>query len=845
MVRKFQIPLLLLLSVPALSPLFTPTLTRSADGVLHLYRLVQLDALWRNGIFFSRWLPDVAFGYGMPVFNYYAPLAYYLTTPLHLLGLSFPLALNLSLTAAMFAAAVGMYYFACTLWDSFPSFPAPLRQDESDETSPAALPTQVRNYISLAALVAALAYLYSPYILFNALQRTNLAEQWALAFAPLALWRFLVLIQKPTAPNSALAILTFTAVMLSHNVTSFLFAPLLFVFALACLISLRPSTAGSFITDQPLPLSTSVPPMTADRLPLSTPDRSAPTPVNAPQATVNSPRDSRFSVLSAQGSMLNALPFVLSSFLLALAFSSFFWLPALLERDFVQIARVIVTPDFDYRFNFVPPLELAALLPRADTGRVNPSFPSTLGLVQIVLAALGIISLVLRVRTRRIIPLVSLAFLGLEFIALMLSLSQPVWDNISLLSFIQLPMRLRGLVALCLAPLTGVVVLLPPPRWRTLTAGFAIVAVILTALPMLYPRYANNVPLNPILTDMFAYEQRTGALGTTSFGEYLPVWVQNPPDKSPFENAYARGEIPDRFVVPENVNICGEQKSPTTEILCASASDTWRVIYRAFYFPGWVARVQDSIVPITPTPRTGLISFDVAGRSSVSVTYAGTLIENLANALSIAAALLVLGIIALGFSNSRLNFSSRRASLSTQSSVFSPQSSTLALLLLALALIALKFGILDRVSNPFVAHFDGAHIDGMMQPLDSRFDNEIQLLGVDVNSQTLKRGETLRTSLYWRALPDLKTNLSTFVHLTAPDGFVLAQQDSLHPANLPTTQWDLDAYAVDEHTFEIPPGIAPGVYELRAGVYDPRTNLRLQNSEGKDYLVLANIQIAE
>src|SRR5581483_10044676 len=88
-----------------------------------------------------------------------------------------------------------------------------------------------------AALCAAIAFLYSPYILFNALPRANLAEQWALAFAPFALWRFLELTRNQTARNWMLAVVTFAAVLLSHNVTGFLFAPLLLLFTLVCVFS--------------------------------------------------------------------------------------------------------------------------------------------------------------------------------------------------------------------------------------------------------------------------------------------------------------------------------------------------------------------------------------------------------------------------------------------------------------------------------------------------------------------------------------------------------------------------------------------------------------------------------
>ncbi len=768
--RLGRLALLFLFALPALSPLFSPTPTRSADGLLHLYRLVQLDALWRNGIFFSRWLPDLAFGYGMPLFNYYAPLVYYITTPLHWLGIPFTLALNLALAAAMFVGAVGMFYFTRAV----------LRDVEKSD------------FGNFSALVAALAYLYAPYILYNALHRGNLAEQWALAFAPFALWRFLELTRTPNALNWSLAVLFFAAVMLSHNVTSFLFAPLLFVFTLACVFS-NTTRAKNDVSRLTFPVS-------------------------------------RFSLLAP-----------LSAFLLALALSSFFWLPALLERDFVQIARVIVTPDFDYRFNFVPFRELISFLPRADTGRLNPSFPATLGVFQILFASGGIIFLFWKFRSRRALPWFTLAFAAFGFIALMLSFSQPIWDSISLWSYVQLPMRLRGLGALCLAPFAGIFVFALPTRWKLLSACVASVAIVLSALPMLYPRYARDVPPNPTLTDMFAYEQKTGAFGTTSFGEYLPVWVQNLPDKSPFAEDYARGENPNRLVIPEGVDVCGAQIQPLVENVCVNSNDSWRAIYRAFYFPGWRVTLDGTPLEITPTPRTGLISFDVPKSGTLSVTYKGTSLEQLADWISTSSAILVFGVFAFGmYKKIQSPISNLQSPIS---SLQSPSSDFPLLLLVALALIALKLVYIDRVSNPFVAHSDNTQVEGISQTRTARFGDNLQLLGFDVNATDIARGETLRTDLYWRALPELKEDLSVFVHLVAPDGSIVAQKDNLHPANLPTTQWELDAYVADEHALAIPVTLAAGEYELRAGVYDPRTDTRLKTADGADFILLQKIRV--
>ena len=66
-----------------LHPFGYTSLATSFDGLLHLYRLVELDHLIAQGVWFPRWAPDFVFGFGYPLFNFYAPLSYYLTAPLH------------------------------------------------------------------------------------------------------------------------------------------------------------------------------------------------------------------------------------------------------------------------------------------------------------------------------------------------------------------------------------------------------------------------------------------------------------------------------------------------------------------------------------------------------------------------------------------------------------------------------------------------------------------------------------------------------------------------------------------------------------------------------------------
>ncbi|MEM8862798.1 MAG: hypothetical protein AAGD96_31185, partial [Chloroflexota bacterium] len=68
---------LLQLAAPLLPAfvLITPILSWTSvacthDGHLHYHRVTALKVAWQNGLYFPRWVPDLAFGYGFPFFFY-------------------------------------------------------------------------------------------------------------------------------------------------------------------------------------------------------------------------------------------------------------------------------------------------------------------------------------------------------------------------------------------------------------------------------------------------------------------------------------------------------------------------------------------------------------------------------------------------------------------------------------------------------------------------------------------------------------------------------------------------------------------------------------------------------
>jgi hypothetical protein len=194
------------------------------DAELHIFRLHELGLLVRGGDYYPRWAPNFYHGYGYPIFNYYAPLAYYV-------GLLFELwpfwdavtAVKAGFMIALLAAALGMYGFVRDNWGRGPGF------------------------------VAAAIYVYAPYVQYvDPHARGVLPESLSLGIFPLALWALDRLRKGGGARVWVTAVLLTAAVILSHNLMGMLFFGLLCAWAGWQVASGRWQVAGSKSPPHPL-----------------------------------------------------------------------------------------------------------------------------------------------------------------------------------------------------------------------------------------------------------------------------------------------------------------------------------------------------------------------------------------------------------------------------------------------------------------------------------------------------------------------------------------------------------------------------------------------------------------
>lgn len=189
--------------LPVLAPLLRPGLPVTDDGPLHLYRLVvQHEIIVATGAP-SRWLPDLAYGYGAPIFAYYAPLAYVPALAASLLGLGYVGGLKLAFGLPLAASALTMFLLVRSLFGA------------------------------TAGLVAGLVYACLPYQMIDVYIRGALAETAAFAWLPLACW-CLVRLRATLRPRWTIATaMALAGLVLTHNIVSLFALPALLALAVA------------------------------------------------------------------------------------------------------------------------------------------------------------------------------------------------------------------------------------------------------------------------------------------------------------------------------------------------------------------------------------------------------------------------------------------------------------------------------------------------------------------------------------------------------------------------------------------------------------------------------------
>lgn len=164
---------------------------------LQVGRLYQMDLCFRDGQIPCRWVPDMGYGYGYPLFNYYPPFPYYVAEIFHLFGFSFINSIKTMFILGLVFSGIFAYFLGKELWGKY------------------------------GGLVVAAFYIFAPYHAVDVYVRGALNEFWGLVFFPAVFWAAYKVIKEEKKIFVAILAFFFSLLLLSHNLMAFFITPAL------------------------------------------------------------------------------------------------------------------------------------------------------------------------------------------------------------------------------------------------------------------------------------------------------------------------------------------------------------------------------------------------------------------------------------------------------------------------------------------------------------------------------------------------------------------------------------------------------------------------------------------
>lgn len=210
--KEFVVGLILTLSL--LWPLAAAPFFSHHDDV-QVIRLHQMDKCIKDGQMPCRWVPDLGGEYGYPLFNYYAPLPYYVGEIFYLMSGSLIFSVKMMFAVSFVGAYVFMYFLARKFWGSF------------------------------GGALSAIFYSFAPYHAVDFYVRGAMGEMWALTAFPALLWSFIRLGEKTCIVNLTVSSLLTAFLITSHNLSAMLFLPIILVWIF--ILTLKVKTRKFFL----------------------------------------------------------------------------------------------------------------------------------------------------------------------------------------------------------------------------------------------------------------------------------------------------------------------------------------------------------------------------------------------------------------------------------------------------------------------------------------------------------------------------------------------------------------------------------------------------------------------
>lgn len=208
--------IIFLLSMPAVIALLVPGYFGASDD-MHPAWLYEMHRAITAGQFPVRFVPDLSFGFGYPLFNFVFPLPFYLAEIFYLLGFTLVGSIKMVLFVSLFLSGISMFYLLNNLSNRSP------------------------------AILGSIIYMYTPFRSTEIYVRGAVGEAMAFVFLPLIILSVIKVLEKSKSKPKWIGIgaLSIAGLITSHNITAFMFIPLTFLFIPLYLVIYKKGLASS------------------------------------------------------------------------------------------------------------------------------------------------------------------------------------------------------------------------------------------------------------------------------------------------------------------------------------------------------------------------------------------------------------------------------------------------------------------------------------------------------------------------------------------------------------------------------------------------------------------------
>ncbi|GIV69746.1 6-pyruvoyl-tetrahydropterin synthase-related protein [Caldilinea sp.] len=540
-----------------------PGIASDADMLMAIYRIFDLHEAWRQGVFYPRISPNLNFGYGAPLFQYYPPLASYIAILFVSIGIGYVEAAKLTFTLALALGGLGAYVYARWLFNH-----------------------------RIAAWLAGIAFIFSPYFLLNIYERGALSETVGMALLPWLFYSLHRLLYQPDLERLIIATALIAMSITAHNVTALFTVPASIFFV-----------AGVAIFDRRL------------------------------QKTV----------------------YPLLALLLGFTLSAFYWVPAIGELHYSRAAEFMTSIDgvstvSRHLVGLSELFQSGILAAYAGPDRFR------FGLLPALLVGLSILTLFLlpRFPRSRVVALAMMAALFVIILLAQLNDFKVLWEGLPLVRFIQFSWRLYGLASLAAALLIGALLCLPFPfpGYRFFAAVGIAVSLMFTAVYRLSPEFIPGWYLidSRDITKTSLFER--GRQGYALYTDYTPASLKLPVEQLTTPRQSTEPTFP-RVPIPK-LNI--RKVAPNFIELNSESADSYPLRIHRTYFPGWKAFVDGQEVPVVAEGGQAVVTAMIPeGHHEVVFRFEHTLLRKLAVSASwLISGVIVSMILWLAFVRHRL-----------------------------------------------------------------------------------------------------------------------------------------------------------------------------------------------